>query len=58
MLHDWLTVDLNEMLPAADLNIIIFETDYRCARMHAKKIQAHRNRSTIGGTVEFRRGAS
>ena len=27
MLHDWLTVDLNEMLPAADLNIIIFETD-------------------------------
>ena len=27
MLHDWLTVDLNEMLPAADLNIIIFETE-------------------------------
>ena len=27
MLHDWLTVDLNEMLPAADLNIIIFEGD-------------------------------
>ena len=27
MLHDWLTVDLNEMLPAADLNIIIFEDD-------------------------------
>ena len=25
MLHDWLTVDLNEMLPAADLNIIIFD---------------------------------
>ena len=22
MLHDWLTADLNEMLPAADLNII------------------------------------
>ena len=27
MLHDWLTVDLNEMLPAADLNIIISETE-------------------------------
>ena len=23
MLHDWLTADLNEMLPAADLNLII-----------------------------------
>ena len=27
MLHDWLTADLNEMLPAADLNIIISETE-------------------------------
>ena len=27
MLHDWLTVDLNEMLPAADLNLIISETE-------------------------------
>ena len=25
--HDWLTADLNEMLPAADLNIINSETE-------------------------------
>ena len=27
ILHDWLTADLNEMLPAADLNIINSETE-------------------------------